>query len=195
MTISSFFGPLRSAYQSEIDDLSLDSEGSNVLAQRLLEKRTQMGFLVQMMTISPEMVAVVLHKGFEFKLPAVMDHLLTLESEELPDWHSLQDAVRLQPWAQALLPAILKEPMGEWFLVVAAGLEYMLHQSVAAQGSKPYSEVDEDDDAHYDEGDTGDSASRVHGLDADDAGDLSDTRTREETAADWMEQQGFDRKD
>lgn len=194
MTTSSFFQPLRSAYQSEIDDLSLDSEGSNVLPQRLAEKRKQIGFLVQMMAISPEMVAVVFHKGFEFKLPAVMEHLLTLESEELPDWHSLQDAVKLLPWAEDLLPAILKDPMGEWFLTVAAGLEYMLAKSNAAQ--KPYAEYDDDNDEDYDDsGETDDSSSRVHQLDADEAGDLSDTRTREETAADWMEDQGFDRKD
>ena len=196
MTISSFFQPLHSAYQSEIDDLSLDSEGLNVLPQRLAEKRKQMGFLVQMMTLSPEMVAVVFHKGFEFKLPAVMEHLLTLESDEFPEWVSLADAVHLQPWAQALTPQILKDPMGEWFLTVAAGLEYMLSKAALANGGKPYAQYDDEEEADYqDDGDTDDNSGRVIQLDADNAGDMSDKRTQEETAADWMEEQGFDRKE
>jgi hypothetical protein len=188
MALSSFFSQLHSAYQSEIDDLSSDSEGSYVLPQRLAEKRKQMDFLVQMMTLSPEMVAVVFHKGFEFKLPAVMEHLLTLESEEFPDWHSLSDAVRLQPWANELASTVLKDPMGEWFLTAAAGLEYLLSKPSGA----PLSRIDDDEEDEYeDDGTDG----PVIQLDADDAPDLSDTRTREETAADWMEEQGFDRKD
>ena len=193
MTISSFFQPLHSAYQSEIDDLSLDSEGLNVLPQRLAEKRKQMGFLVQMMALSPEMVAVVFHKGFEFKLPAVMEHLLTLESDEFPEWASLADAVHLQPWAQALTPQILKDPMGGWFLTVAAGLEYMLSKAALANGGKPYAQYDDEEEADYqDDGDTDDNSGRVIQLDADNAGDMSDKRTQE---ADWMEEQGFDRKE
>jgi hypothetical protein len=54
------------------------------------------------------MVAVVFHGGFHFELPAVMDQILTLESDEFPDWDSLSDAVQLTPWARDLaktLPA------------------------------------------------------------------------------------------
>lgn len=187
MHYSSFFSQLRSAYQSEIDDLSLDSEGSYVLPQRLTEKRKQMAFLVQMMTLSPEMVAVVFHKAFEFTKPAVMDHLLTLESQEFPDWHTLSDAVRLQPWANELASAVLQDPMGDWFLTTAAGLEFMLTKQAAAELSRH----DDDEDAYEDDGTDG----PVIQLDADDAADTSDKRTREEAAADWMEEQGFDRKD
>jgi hypothetical protein len=187
MSLSSFFSQLRSAYQAEIDDLSLDSEGGFVLPKRLAEKRKQMDFLVKMMTLSPEMVAVVFHKGFEFKLPAVMENLLTLESEEFPEWDTLADAVSLQPWAQELARAVLKDPMGPWFLVAAAGLEYMLSKP----GPVELSHHDDEDDEYEDDGSDG----PVIQLDADDAADLSDTRSREETAADWMEEQGFDRKD
>jgi hypothetical protein len=187
MSLSSFFSQLRSAYQSELEDLSLDSEGLYVLPKRLAEKRKQMDFLVKMMTLSPEMVAVVFHKGFEFKLPAVMEHVLSLESEEFPEWASLADAVTLQPWAQELAQAVLKDPMGEWFLIAAAGLEYMLSKP----GPVALSHHDDEEDEYEDDGSDG----PVIQLDADDAGDLSDTRTREEAAADWMEEQGFDRKD
>ena len=48
MSISPFFRALRSAYQSEIDDLTSDSEGRDVLRKRLAEKRKELGFLVQM---------------------------------------------------------------------------------------------------------------------------------------------------
>ncbi len=187
MSLSSFFSQLRSAYQSELDDLSLDSDGAHVLPKRLADKRKQMDFLVKMMTLSPEMVAVVFHKGFEFKLPAVMEHVLTLESEEFPEWDSLADAVTLQPWAQELSRAVLKDPMGEWFLVAAAGLEYMLSKP----GPVVLSHHDDEEDEYEDDGTDG----PVIQLDADDAVDISDKRSREEAGADWMEEQGFDRKD
>ena len=56
MTISPFFKHLRSSYQSELDDLTSDSEGKDVLKQRLAEKRKELDFLKQMIELSPEMV-------------------------------------------------------------------------------------------------------------------------------------------
>ena len=128
MSMSAFFRALRTSYQAEIDDLTFDSEGRNVLRQRLLEKRGQITFLKQMMELSPEMVAVIFHGGFHFEEPAVMEQLLTLESDEFPDWSSLSGAVELMPWAQELADALLPEPQGEWFMVVAAALEYLYHR-------------------------------------------------------------------
>ena len=61
MIISPFFQELRSAYQAELDDLNSDSEGQYILDKRLAEKRKELGFLLQMMDLNPEMVAVVLH--------------------------------------------------------------------------------------------------------------------------------------
>jgi hypothetical protein len=78
-----------------------------------------------MIEISPEMVAVVFNQGFQFKLPAVMEDLVSRESDELPEWDSLADVVVLKPWANELAKEMLKEPMGEWLLTVAAGLEYL----------------------------------------------------------------------
>lgn len=176
MKISPFFLGLRSAYQSELDDLTFDSEGRDVLRQRLTERRKELDFLLQMIELSPEMVAVIFHQGFHFKLPAVMDHLLTHESDEFPDWDSLAHAVHLPPWAHDLTQVVLKEPMGEWFLTVAAGLEYMYGKPGAAPATK--------NDAHDDES-------------ADDDGDEEEVeaRAREKAGADWMVEQGFDRKD
>ena len=183
MKISPFFLGLRSAYQAELDDLTFDSEGRDVLRQRLSERRKELGFLLQMMELSPEMVAVIFHQGFQFKLPAVMDHLLTHESDEFPDWDSLAHALHLPPWAHDLTQVVLKEPMGEWFLTVAAGLEYMHSKPDAAPvGKHGEDERDADDD--------GDDR-----MDEFDADEENEARAREEAGADWMVEQGFDRKD
>jgi hypothetical protein len=184
MNISSFFLDLRPAYQAEMDDLTFDSEGINVLQQRLAGRRKELGFLLQMMEPSPEMVAVIFHQGFQFKLPAVMDHLLTHESDEFPDWDSLADAVHLPPWAQDLSRVIRKEPMGEWFMTVAAGLEYMYSKHDGSAAAHDAESDDEDTDDNRED--------RDNDLDGD---EQDDAKAREEAGADWMVEQGFDRKD
>jgi hypothetical protein len=184
MSISPFFTDLRSAYQSELDDLRFDSEGRDVLRQRLADKRSEISFLVQMMELSPEMVAVVLHQGFNFRLPAVMDHLLTHEADEFPEWNSLSDAVGIAPWAQDMADLVLQEPGGEWFLTVAAGLEYMAGKPSGAQA------VAQDDDDKSDDEDSPDE------FDLDEEGDdHGSAQARKEAGDDWMSEQGFDRKD
>ena len=185
MTISPFFLDLRSAYQSEMDDLRFDSEGRDVLRQRLTDKRQQISFLVQMMELSPEMVAVVFHQGFSFKLPVVVDDLLSHEADEFPDWSSLADAVQLAPWAQELADVVCKEPGGEWFLTVAAGLEYMAGKPLAAGAAQ-----EEDDDDSDDDGDGSDEFDR-----GEDGDEPVDGQARKEAGDDWMVEQGFDRKD
>ncbi len=93
--------------------------------QALTQRRKEMEFLVHMMEISPEMVAAVFHKGFRFTALA-MDHLVTLEADELPDW-DICTRHRLEPWTR-LVETVQKQPMGDWFLTVAAALEYMLNK-------------------------------------------------------------------
>ena len=189
MTISPFFLDLRSAYQSEIDDLTFDSEGRDVLRQRLADKRQEIGFLVKMMELSPEMVAVIFHQGLSFRLPAVMDHLLSHEADEFPEWSSLLDAIVFAPWAQTLADVVLQEPGGEWFLTVAAGLEYMAGKPGLAPAAQSDDEDDKDDDTDED-GDAPDE------FDLDENGDdLGDGQARKEAGDDWMVGQGFDRKD
>jgi len=186
MNISPFFRNLRSTYEAELDDLRFDSDGRDVLRQRLAQRRKELTFLLQMMTLSPEMVAVTLHQGFTFKSPAMMEHLLTLAPQEFPDWDKLADAIELAPWTHDLVQAIRKEPMGNGFLTVAAGVEYMHHKpaTAPARSHDPEDEVEveveEDTDAE---------------LSPLDAEEESDARAREEAGADWMVEQGFDRKD
>ena len=191
MSISPFFLQLRSSYQSELDDLSFDSEGRDVLRQRLAQKRKELGFLLQMIELSPEMVAVIFHQGFQFKKPSVLEHLLAQEPEEFPDWDSLADAIQLSPWSQDLAQQILQEPMGAWFMTVAAGLEYMYSRPNAASTVVPEDEDEQDVDADQGLSDE-DTGRNVLDSDADAA---SGAREREAAGADWMAEQGFDRKD
>jgi len=183
MRTSSFFGQLRSAYASEIDDMTFDSEGKNVLRQRLAARRKELTFLRQMMELSPEMVSVVFHQGFRFKNPALIEHVLSLESDEFPAWDTLSDAITLEPWAQQLADELCKEPMGEWLLTVAAGLEYLFAKPERAS-AKDHSE---DDDEDAEKGENGEH----EGEDEEE----KDARAREEAGQDWMVEQGFDRKD
>jgi hypothetical protein len=184
MSISPFFRTLRSAYQAEIDDLTFDSEGKDILHQRLTQRRKEMAFLLQMIELSPEMVAVVFHQAFRFKLSGAMDHLISHESEELPDWSTLADIITLAPWANDLAQLVLKQPMGNWFMSVAAGLEYMYHKVDASATAAS------DNGEDTKESDDGDEWS-----DGVDSNEEKDARARDEVGADWMEAQGFDRKD
>ena len=191
MSISPFFLNLRSSYQSEIDDLTFDSDGRDVLRQRLAEKRSEIGFLVQMMEISPEMVAAIFHHGFNFKRPTVMDHLLGHEADEFPRWSSVSDGIEMAPWAHELAQIVLKAPGGEWFMTVAAGLHYMAGKAEAAPFvANADDEFDEDDDGDEDEFDIAED-----GAESDQSGQSGTARSRKEAGADWLVAQGFDRKD
>jgi hypothetical protein len=188
MSISPFFQQLRSAYQAEVNDMAFDSEGQNVLQRRLKERRKELGFLLQMMQLSPEMVTVVFHQGFEFKQPLVLDGLLALESNQLPAWDSLKDAIHLPKWSRDLSHIVLKEPAGDWFLTVAAALEYMYNKPDGRLRAADDDQDNEDGDDATGEPEDGASGS----LDSDDA---RDGKVREEAGADWLAEQGFDRKD
>ncbi|MES2509479.1 MAG: hypothetical protein V4625_06085 [Pseudomonadota bacterium] len=190
MTVSHFFEALNSSYLSELDDLRLDSEGQDVLHRRLADKRQEIAFLVNMMETSPEMVAVVLHRGFTFRLPAVMDDLISREADEFPEWQSLADVVLIAPWAQPLADTFLKEAGGDWFLTAAAGLEYMAGKPVFAAAVDG---GDDDEDADFE--DAGDDRNDVVGAGESDDGFDGGAKAGKEAADDWMADQGFDRKD
>jgi hypothetical protein len=189
MSISPFFQQLRSAYQAEVDDMAFDSDGKDILQRRLKERRKELGFLLQMMQLSPEMVAVVFHQGFEFKQPSVLDGLLALESDQLPAWASLKAAIHLPKWSHELSQIVLKEPAGDWFLTVAAALEYMYNKP---DGRLQAADDDQDDDDADNADDVASGDALRSGLDSDDA---QDAKVREEAGADWLAEQGFDRKE
>ena len=189
MNISPFFLDLHSAYQAEMDDLTFDSEGRDVLRQRLADKRKQIGFLVQMMEISPEMVAVIFHQGFAFSRPALMDHLLSHEADEFPEWSSVSASIELAPWTRELVEVILQSPRGEWFMTLAAGLHYLAGKPL------PASAMQGDDNARDEDSDD-DGADGPDDFDNHESDEVrGDARDRDEAGASWLEGQGFDRKD
>ncbi len=203
MFTSSFFHNLRSAYQAELDDLSTDSEGRDVLRKRLAEKRRELGFLVQMMELSPEMVAVVLHQAFRFSIPSAMDHLVAQDADELPNWNSLSGTIDVAPWAQGIVQTILKEPQGEWFMTIAAALEYMHHKPLTAAERAQSDSAQDDGEDGPDSAESGAKRDRDevrnerhddhHTEDHDE--EESGARAREDAGNDWLVEQGFDRKD
>ena len=191
MKISPFFHDLRSAYQAEIDDLTQDSEGKDVLRKRLAQKRSEIGFLVKMMELAPEMVAVVFHQGFRFTRAAPLEQALAVGQDHLPPWERLSTCVTLEPWAAALAKTVLAEPGGDRFMVIAAGLEYLQQARFAgsAVGGEADAEGDEDDADDREHDDDYDA------LSADDVVEPHDSRSREEASANWLADVGFERKD
>jgi hypothetical protein len=173
--ISPFFHNLRTAYSAEIDDLTYDSEGNNVLQKRLQQRRKELHFLLGVLEPSPEMVAVVFHQAFRFQSTAAMQNLLRQEPEDLPEWSSVADTIELAPWAGEMASAVLKQPQGEWFMSVAAALEYMQHSVGDPHTSNHEDNYDEAPESEDDE--------------------EAEARARDEAGADWMVEQGFDRKD
>ena len=192
MTISSFFHNLRSAYQAELDDLRTDSEGHDILHKRLTEKRQELVFLVQMLELSPEMVAVVLHQAFRFTSPAAMDHLVAQDADELPEWESLSGTVEVAAWARDIVQTILKEPMGEWFMTVAAALEYM-HSKPLTAAERAQVDAEDEDGAEDRDDVRNERHDDNHTEDHDE--EEADARAREDAGNDWMVEQGFDRKE
>jgi hypothetical protein len=110
-----------------------------------------------------------------------MDHFLSRDADDLLAWDIVSDAVQIEPWAEAIVADILKEPTGEWFMCVAAGLEYMHHKPLGH--AIPQAAADEEDD---------------HDADASDAAldeEEKEARAREEAGNAWMVEQGFDSKE
>ncbi|MEB0114120.1 hypothetical protein RCH10_003220 [Variovorax sp. GrIS 2.14] len=191
MHVSPFFRNLHSSYLAELDDMRHDSDGQFVLDRRLAERRSEMAFLVNMLEVAPEMVAVLLHKAFHFTSTPAMDQLLTCESGDLTAWESLRESIDIAPWAKATVQLLREQAAGDNFLSVAAALEYMAGSTRHAPvltGDQDDSEEDADNpDAEHDTDDR-------HPLSADDLDD-ADGQTREDARADWMAEHGFDRKD
>ena len=198
MKLSHFFEDLMAVYNAEIEDLKSDSDGKNVLKARLREKAEQLPLLLPMMESNPEMLASAFHQGFIFMNPLALESLSTKEKAKLPSWKTLSAAVKLEPWAEPLSKIVLKEEDGEQFLVIAAALEY-LHRGQqsrkhSAQTASLNDEQDEESDAEEEMKENGDLDGHYgrHGRDDGDDGDDYDL---DEAGADWLAEQGFDRKE
>jgi hypothetical protein len=184
MSISPFFQHLRSAYEAEIEDLTSDSEGKHMLPKKLAERRKELGFLLSMLELSPEMVAVVFHQAFRFTSVTAMQHVISHESEDLPEWDSIADTVEVASWARSLMAQVMAQPAGPWFLTVAASLEFMYGRDDRPAAARQDDDEDQDDSNDDIEGED-------NGMDEDDRA----ARVSEAEGAAWMVEQGFDHKD
>ena len=200
MKLSRFFEDIIPLYKAELEDLKSDSEGKNVLKARLREKAEQLPMLLPMMASNPEMLAVAFHEGFIFMNPLTMESLITKEAGNFPSWKTISAAVKLEPWAEPLSRIVLKDPDGETFLVTAAALEYLNRSNTTRKaGASDAAGADEDEDKEANEENEelkehGDLDGRYgrHGRDDGDDGDDYDLG---EAGADWLAEQGFDRKE
>lgn len=172
MKPSPYFADLVSTYAYEIEDLTYDSGGDDVLARRLADKRGQFGELLRMCASDPVMVAPALHGAFRFLDTEVLDRLVAGGPDDLPAWESVAPALQAEAWAKPLVRQALASDGGGAFLVVAAGLEYLLGRLGAAGASagERGGEGEEDDAAGDDDEDLGDAGE------------------------DWLGEQGFDRR-
>lgn len=175
MTLSRYFEDLSKAYQAELEDLHSDSEGNDVLARRLHDKRAQFTLLLPMIEIAPEMVAVAFHGAIGFSNLQAMYLLSTAEPDDFPEWSELVHAVEFSSTMQPLAEQALCDPAGERFMLTVICLEYLHGRG----GKAPSAAADE---AEHDEGENGRD-------DDDDETDL------DEAGASWMAEQGFDRRE
>lgn len=194
MKFSRYFQELMLVYKAELDDLRTDSEGKDVMRHRLKEKREQLPFLLPMMGENPEMLATAFHGAFLFMNPLVFENLASKEGNRLPSWKSLAAAVKLEPWADKLAKLVLAEEEGDRFLVTAACLEY-LSRSHHTRANAPAEQDDNEDQDEQDESHEDSDLDGNYGRHGRDDGDDGDDVDLEEAGADWLAEQGFDRKD
>ena len=115
----------RSAY--EIEDLTYDSGGANVLKSRLKQKRDQFAQLLPMIEFEPVMVVPAFHGAFQFGDKVLMEKLVAAKPGAFPAWKTVSASIKMEPWAQKLAQSALKNEGGEQFLLIAAGLEFILN--------------------------------------------------------------------
>lgn len=182
MKLSAFFSELTSSYAYEIEDLTWDSGGGNVLASRLKVKRNQFAELLPMSEFDPVMVAPAFHGGFHFGAKDVAQdvfaRLLGAQPGDFPTWDTLSKTIEMEPWAKTLTERALKSPGGEQFMLITAGLEYMFSRSGTAAATVEPAVPDTETDA------------KDRDADSDDAPDTD----LAEAGEDYLSEQGFDRR-
>ncbi|MFC7420147.1 hypothetical protein ACFQNF_09650 [Iodobacter arcticus] len=171
MSIAPYFADLYASYEAELDDLSSDSEGRSALKKRLDEKRREIAHILPMIEFAPEMVAVIFHNAFSFNSPKVMQHIIFSEPEGYGDdfisWDELSSHLSIANWAEKLINATLEAEGGDFFMVMAAALEFMRSNGTHTA----HAEVIENDDFDDDE----DGALQLN-----------------ESGSDWLSEQGFE---
>lgn len=167
MKVSPFFSELSSSYGYEIEDLTYDSAGDNVLASRLKVKREQFGDLLQMCDSFPVMVVPAFRGAFRFERKEVIEALVAAQPGEFPSWDKVAADVQMEPWAAALARKALAAPGGDQFMLIAVGLEYLQTAPGAEQAPalSQAAEGEEDDESEDDLGEAGEDYLSEQGFD------------------------------
>jgi len=171
MNLSPHFHELLGAYTAELGDLRYDSEGRDVLADRLRDKRSESAELLKLLDVDLVMVAPVLHGAFRFH-PYAAAHfaeLLAREPDDFGGWQETAAMLEVAPWARPLVGQALDCAEGEAFLTTVAALEFAWWR-IDEPADEPMTDG-QGDDEHQDERDAHDR--RVD---------------------DFLEEQGFDRR-
>ena len=176
MKMSPFFSDLSSTYAYEIEDLTYDSAGANVLAARLKVKREKFADLLPMLETFPVMVVPAFRSAFRFGERALPEQLIAGGPDDFPSWEALSKVVGLEPWAEMLAQRSLEAPGGEQFMLIAAGLEYIFGGHAATTGV-PTEEIE--------------GAAQEGSREADDEEFGEDLA---EAGEDYLSGQGFDRR-
>ena len=171
MKLSPYFHELSSSYAYEIEDLRFDSGGDDVLKKRLKDKRNQFGDLLKMIDSFPVMVVPALHGAFRFPAKEMMEKLVAGKPGDFPAWAAVAATLEMESWAKTLEKQALQAAGGEEFMLIAAGLEYILGRLGPEATAGSSTSIDEEDHA-----------------DDDGEPDLG------EAGEDFLGQQGFDRR-
>lgn len=166
MKISHYFADLRPIYVAEIEDLTTDSGGGDVLNARLKAKRSQISDLLPMMETNPEMLAVAFHKGMTVNNPKTIFRLLAKEPFEFPSWDSVSGSVEFEPWASDLVDMLHATEGGEQFLLTTVALEYLYSLSEASEHLPEERDSDDESDESDDLGEAGDQWLSDQGFDS-----------------------------
>ena len=169
MKLSPYFHELSSTYAYEIEDLRFDSGGDDVLKKRLKDKRKEFGELLKMIDSFPVMVVPALHGAFRFTSKEMMEQVVAGKPGAFPAWAAVAATLEMEPWAKALEQQTLQAAGGEEFMLIAAGLEYILGrlgpEATAGSSSSADEEDHGDDDGEPDLGEAGEDFLNEQGFD------------------------------
>ena len=169
MKLSPYFHELSSTYAYEIEDLRFDSGGDDVLKKRLKDKRKEFGELLKMIDSFPVMVVPALHGAFRFTSKEMMEQVVAGKPGDFPAWAAVAATLEMEPWAKALEQQTLQAAGGEEFMLIAAGLEYILGrlgpEATAGSSSSADEEDHGDDDGEPDLGEAGEDFLNEQGFD------------------------------
>ena len=178
MNTSLYFSELFKIYQSELDDLSSDCDDKNILKVRLLEKRNEFNQLIPLINQYPELVAVIFHNQVTIIDKEAVNHLITLQPNEFPDWATCLSAVKFSSDTLLMVDQLLKEKTGVKFLISVICLEFMLFKiSNELELLNTNGEDVNQEDVNREHV----NREEMNGEDA------------QASAENWLEQQGFDR--